>query len=194
MVADLLQDSRIASAEQIHGKESAIVREPIRRMKCVDGLMTDKEDLPLLVRVADCQSFVFFDPTVKAVGILHAGWRGLVAGAIPRFLEIWKHEWASDPHNIYVGAGPSLCQMCAEFTDPVRELPDSDPRFFDGRHADLRGIADAQLLKAGILRGHLERSNDCTQCRNDRYWSYRGGDRDAVKNGYENVLVCRVLK
>ncbi len=192
-VAKLCGSTSIASAAQNHGKESAVVYKPVRRREGVDGLMTDVPDLTLFVRVADCQSFVFYDPHVQAAGILHAGWRGLVAGAIPQFIDIFQSEWQSDPRNIFVGAGPSLCQKCSEFTDPLAELPGVDPRFFEGRFVDLRGIADQQLSDAGILHDHIERLPDCTKCRNDLYWSYRGGDRDAVKNGFENVLTCTLI-
>jgi YfiH family protein len=191
--AQVLGITEFASAQQVHGKKAVIVRNAIRRFPDADGLMTDAIDLTLLIRVADCQSFVFYAPKKHLIGVLHAGWRGVVGGAIPAFFEVLKNEWGIGGNDVLVGAGPSLCQRCAEFTDPVHELPGIDARFFDARCVDLRGIADQQLMDAGVQKDQMERSPDCTKCRNDLYWSYRGGDRDAVKNGYENVLSCTLL-
>lgn len=187
--ARILGVTNIASAQQAHGNVTVIVDAPVKRAEGADGIMTTTPHLTLLMRVADCQSFVAYDPTKNIAGALHAGWKGIVAGAIPAFLNTMK-EQGSNPADVCVYAGPSLCQRCAEFTDPMRELPGIDPQFFDGRCADLRGVADQQLMHAGVVRDHIERSPDCTKCRNDLYWSYRGGDREAVKEGYENLIVC----
>lgn len=191
--AGVLGVKSVVSAQQVHGNKTVIVRSPQQRVPDVDGLITDTTHLTLLLRVADCQSFVVYAPEKNVMGVLHAGWRGVVGGAIPAFFEQLKNEWGIDGADVFVGAGPSLCQRCAEFTDPVMELPGVDPRFFDGRCVDLRGIADRQLMDCGVLPEHIERSPDCTKCRSDLYWSYRGGDRDAVKNGFTNVLSCTLM-
>ena len=185
-----LRASRSASLEQTHGNTAIIAREAIARSEKGDGLMTDMPDLILSVRTADCQQFVVFDPKKHAFGVIHAGWKGLVRGIIPAFFEKFFEEWNSDARNLIVGAGPSLCKNCAEFTDPKQELIGIDKKFFDGRHADLRAIADDQLLSMGISFAHMERSPDCTKCNPDVYWTYRGGDKDAVNKRSVNYLAC----
>ncbi len=185
--------STLASAQQVHGNKTTIVRAPVTRTAGADGLATDTKNLTLSMRVADCQSFIVYEPKSNVVGLLHAGWKGLINKAIPEFFNTLHNEWNIDPADTFVGAGPSLCQTCAEFTDPVRELPGINPRFFNGRCADLRGYADQQLMDAGVERGRIERMEDCTKCKNNKYYSYRGGDRDAVIAGYENVLTCTLL-
>lgn len=179
-----------AFAEQVHGAHTSIVREAVRYAPGADGLLTDVPGLALCVRWADCQSFIVFAPERNVLGTLHAGWRGLNAGAIPRFFQVLKQEWNIDPAETFVAAGPSLCLKCAGFTDPVRELPNIPSAFIQGKHADLRGAADAQLLELGVPPDHLERHPDCTCCHAETYWTYRGGDRDTVKKGHTNLLAC----
>ena len=41
-----------------------------------DGLVTDEEDLPLIIFTADCGPILLHDPVRGAVGAVHAGWRG----------------------------------------------------------------------------------------------------------------------
>lgn len=191
--AHMLGVDSFASAEQTHSNHTAIVREPQRRVAGADGLITDASNLTLMIRIADCQALVLYDAKKNVVGNLHAGWRGVLCGAIPAFFEVLRKEWGSDPADIFVGAAPSLCKNCAQFRDPIEELPGIDPTFFEGRHVDLCGIADQQLADAGVLREHIERSPDCTKCRPDLYWSYREGNPEAVREGYRNVLACRIL-
>lgn len=192
-VAKALGVHSVASAEQTHSNKTTIVRAPIKRAPGADGLVTDVKNLTLLVRMADCQVFVVYDAAKNVAGVLHAGWRGVVCGAIPAFFEVLQNEWHSDPIDIFVYAGPSLCTQCAEFSDPAKELPGIDPRFFQGRHVDLRGIANQQLADAGVLKSQIERSPDCVKCKSDTYWSYREGKADVVESGYRNILACTLL-
>ncbi len=188
-----LGTSSFVSLNQIHGNNTEIVRSPSRREKVADGSLTDQPDLWLTIRVADCQSFVVYVPELELIGVLHAGWKGLVAGAIPAFFETMQREWKVDPSTILIGAGPSLCMECAEFTDPTKELPGIDPQFFIGRHAALQSIASDQMMKCGVQLKNKERHADCTKCHPDKYWTYRGGDGEAVIKGATNVL-CIKLK
>ena len=183
----------LASVQQVHGNKTIMVRAPVMRASGADGLLTDTKNLTLSIRVADCQSFVVYEPKSNVVGVLHAGWKGLINRAIPEFFKALHDEWNIDAGDTFVGAGPSLCQTCAEFTDPVLELPGINPQFINGRCVDLRAYADRQLMDAGVRHGRIERMQDCTKCKSNIYHSYRGGDRGAVKEGYENVLTC-ILK
>lgn len=189
-----LNEEGFVSLRQVHGNHTEILRSPSRREKNADGVITDQTGLTLTLRVADCQAFVIYAPNHHVIGLLHAGWKGLVNGAIPQFFETLKREWGIGGAEAIVGAGPSLCTGCAEFTDPVAELAGIDPRFFHGRNADLRGIADDQLMACGVRTENMERHPDCTKCKKDLYWTYRGGDREAVINGSTNVLTCMLKK
>lgn len=182
-----------ASVWQKHGNGIVIARAPTARTQQADGLATDAKNLWISIRAADCQQLVVYAPERHVAGVIHAGWKGLEAGVISAFFETMKNEWGISPRETYVGIGPSLCQKCAEFTDPVTELAGLDNRFFHGRHADLTGIADAQLDALGIPASQRERNPDCTKCRSDIYWSYRGGDKEKVLAGSTDVLACILL-
>lgn len=160
------------------------------RMIDADGSITDVPGLWLSIRAADCQQLIIYAPNRHVIGVIHAGWKGLKAGVIPSFFKKLKEEWGIDPSETFVAIGPSLCMKCAEFSDPLRELEGLDPQFFDGRHANLQGIADAQLETLGIPKSQRERHLDCTKCNNEMYWSYRGENRGKIIAGYCNVMAC----
>lgn len=189
-LSHVLKTNNIASLKQMHGKRIVSVTAPASRIEAADALITDTRGLWLTIRAADCQQLVVYAPSKNIAGVIHAGWKGLTVGIIPAFFKKFIDEWGVVPSDTFVGIGPSLCTQCAEFTDPIAELAGLDSSFFHGRNADLRGIADRQLEALGIPSSHRERSNDCTKCMSAKYWSYRGGDREKVQNGYSDVMAC----
>jgi copper oxidase (laccase) domain-containing protein len=188
--AAVLDADSFASVEQTHGNRTIVTHVPGSKQAPADGLITDTPGLTISVRWGDCQNFVVYAPERGVAGVLHAGWRGLVNGMIPEFFRVLQDEWGIDAGDTSVGAGPSLCMRCADFTDPTKELPADWAEFIDGRHVDLRAVADAQLQRAGVRGDRIERHADCTRCMPDTYWTWRGGHMEAMNKGMRNILAC----
>jgi len=188
MIGKKIGNKNIASLHQVHGALAVIVHEPTSRTLQADALATDQLGLSLTIRTADCQSVVLFDPIKNALCLMHAGWKGMRQKMLTSAVKTMQEEWKTNPADLIVGAGPSLCTSCAEFTDPTKEAPELSA-FFHNRCIDLRASADAELVSLGILKSHIDRSPDCTRCHPEHYWTYRGGDREAVENGWCNVMV-----
>ncbi len=191
-IAKAIRSEDLVSLKQVHGNRIIIADKPMRRSEEADGVITSRSSLWLTIRAADCQQLVVYAPQKNVIGVIHAGWKGLKAGTILEFFNALMHEYDINASETFVGIGPSLCEKCAEFTDPVSELDGLNPRFFSGRHADLQGIADEQLDHIGVPRHQRERNPDCTKCMHEKYWSYRGGDNEKVAAGWCNVLSCMV--
>ncbi|TSC58867.1 MAG: hypothetical protein Greene041619_245 [Candidatus Peregrinibacteria bacterium Greene0416_19] len=192
-IARALAVPTVASLRQVHGNRVVRVSEPTSRTVEADGMIMDARGLTLAIRAADCQNFVIYAPKKNVGGVLHAGWRCLNAGTIAAFYELLQKEWGIQPQDTYVGAGPSLGKECAEFSDPRRELPSAPPDLIDGRYADLIETSERQFDVLGVPRTQRERINACTTCHPETYWTYRGGDREKVLDGWTNVLACRLL-
>jgi copper oxidase (laccase) domain-containing protein len=186
----------VAAVNQTHGAGVAIVRDAIARTIDADALVTEIPGLTLTVRWGDCQNFVVYAPATARhpaiAGLIHAGWKGCVAGVIPAFFDTLRREWGVDPAEVRVGAGPSLCLACCDFTDPATELPASWAPHVRERCVNLRAVADDQFLAAGVPLSHLERHADCTRCMPDRYWTWRGGHKEQMQAKLRNVLACRI--
>jgi YfiH family protein len=187
-VRSAMNGSGVAALHQMHGSRAVVAREGIARTVDADALATDVPGLVLTIRTADCQPILVYAPEHAITGLIHAGWKGLLAGVIPSFFDLLWEEWQIRPEDTVVAVGPSLCQSCTPFTDPIKELPGIDRRFFNGTLVDLRGIAEDQLWKLGVREERFQRHPDCTRCDNRTYWSYRGTDREAVKKGKVNFL------
>jgi YfiH family protein len=166
----------LVSCRQIHGNRVALIDEKPQRDMEVDGfdaLISDRPGIGLMIQHADCQAILLSDPVKKAVGIIHAGWRGSVADIIGKTVEAMSAAFASDPAELRAAIGPSLGPCCAEFVNYQQELPVGFHRFqVRPNYFDFWEISRVQLRQAGILRNHIVAAGECTVCSSD-YFSYR---------------------
>ncbi|NOR81938.1 MAG: hypothetical protein GQ526_00410, partial [Ardenticatenales bacterium] len=74
--------NRAIRALQVHGARVAAVNSDDLAVvqPATDGLLTATPGLPLVMAFADCTPILLHDPVRRAVGMVHAGWRGTVAG------------------------------------------------------------------------------------------------------------------
>ncbi len=140
----------------------------------VDALITASPGSGLLITAADCLQVLLFDPDTPAVGLAHAGWRGLVAGVLTATVDAMTRRIGSRPEALLAGIGPGLGPCCARFSDPARELPARFGPYIHDRHVDLWSAARDQLLESGLLAQHVEHHALCTVCHRDRFFSHRG--------------------
>ena len=152
----------------------------------VDGFVTNVSGIPLMVRFADCQGVFLFDPVKLVIGAVHSGWRGNVKNIIGKAVSIMVSEYECSPDDVLAAVSPSLGPCCAEFTDPVSELPEQMHKYINGRNVDLWACAYDQLCDAGILDEHIEIARECTKCNNAKYFSYRGGNK---KSGHMGGII-----
>jgi len=190
--ARLTEAKKLVGLQQEHGNRAVVVREISSRILKADALATDVKNLTLSVRFADCQNAVLLAPKHRVVCLVHAGWRGVRSRIMTSAYALLRDEWNIRPEDTLVGLGPALCINCAEFTDPLSEAPELRA-FTHGRCIDLRGALDEELADIGLPTSQIERLPDCTRCRPEIYFTYRGGDKELVKNGFVNGMSVRLV-
>ncbi len=167
--------------EQVHGDVILkLDRRPEGRPKA-DGSMTNVPGLELVVRTADCQAGLFYDPVRRAVAAIHSGWRGSALNIVGKAVAQMHRVYGSQPRDIQVTIGPSLGPCCATFTDPFTELPAFMHAFVRGKNVDLWALSRRQLADAGVRPEHLELRELCTRCHPERFFSHRRGDSGRMK-------------
>ncbi|MDR2386104.1 MAG: polyphenol oxidase family protein [Deltaproteobacteria bacterium] len=130
----------------------------------------------LMIKVADCQALILYDPSSSVLALVHSGWRGSVQNVIGRTVKTMARTFKLEPKNFLACCGPSLGPCHAEFINYERELPKSFWEFKDQKnHFDFTAISRRQLLSAGLKDEHIEFSGLCTRCSED-FYSYRRGD------------------
>ena len=146
-----------------------------------DGLWTDEPGLPVAALAADCVPIALArtNGDAAAVGVLHAGWRGLLAGIVANGLE------ALGGSGVAAAVGPAIGPCCYEVGDDVADL--FRARFgagvLRGRNLDLWTSAELALREAGVA--DVERFDLCTACRPDLFFSHR---RTGKPRGVQGVV------
>ncbi len=178
----------LVSSKQCHG---AVVEEVPLSQEVCDGLITDQKGYGLVIKHADCQSAIFYDPIQKVVANVHAGWRGNVQAIYTKAIGKFYKRYGSKPENLLVSISPSLGPCCAEFINYKRELPppfwafQPKPTYFD-----LWEIARQELLSCNILPHHIQIASICTFCNKEDFFSYRR-DKVTGRNATVVALKCR---
>lgn len=173
-----------AFAHQTHSDRVLVVRPsdgyqpqgPGQVRENYDALVAPEPGVSLLVKVADCQAIIFYDPVTRAVALTHSGWRGsvqnIIGATVARMVDL-----GVDPANLKAAISPSLGPCCAEFINYKQELPESFQAFMTkNNHFDFWAISRRQLLEAGVAENHIEVAGICTKCSSD-FFSYRRGDQ-----------------
>ncbi|MCB2202759.1 peptidoglycan editing factor PgeF [bacterium] len=109
---------------QVHGTHVICTDEP-REMNTLhtkaDGILTDKADVTLFMRFADCVPILLCDPVQRVIGIAHAGWQGTAKQIARVTVERMAECYGSKPGDILAGIGPSICKDCYAVGAEVRE-------------------------------------------------------------------------
>jgi hypothetical protein len=158
-----------------------------------DAVITREPGLALLVQSADCPLVLLADASRGALGVVHAGWRGTVAGIARAAVEAMRDRLGCDPASLRAGVSPSIGACCyAVGPDLVARLEADRPeglarlaRRGDGWTLDLAGMLEDQLASAGVRRDRIEVARLCTRCHGDRFYSFR---RDGAGTGRFGLL------
>lgn len=176
--AESLGFASIAHARQVHGRAILLheeVPEGLSLGPDADGHLTLRPNVLMAVTVADCVPVFLVDPYRKAGGILHAGWRGVVAGMLEAGITGMVEKLGSRPDDLFLHLGPSICGDCYEVGPEVhaalgRSVPGGP------EPVDLRSVLVDRALRAGLNPPQITRSAHCTLCGGSPFFSHRGGD------------------
>jgi Uncharacterized conserved protein len=142
------------TAQQVHGKEIAVVDTPLAEDKCFagcDGLITNQRGICLGIYVADCCAVYLVDPVRRAIGLVHSGKKGTELGVVPNAIKAMTTQFGSAPGNLLVQLSPCI-------RPPHYEI-------------DFAAEIVRQCRDLGAQSVHD--SGVCTACDLNRYYSYR---------------------
>lgn len=144
-----------------------------------DAAVTREHGVVCTVMTADCLPVLFADRQGRAVGVAHAGWRGLSLGVLETTIEALGNL-GSAPGDLVGWLGPAIGPARFEVGADVRDrFCDVDramhvhfvPHVPGKWLADLYGIARARLSRSGVLR--VSGGDFCTHTDAARFFSYR---------------------
>jgi len=86
-----------------------------------DGLVTNTPGLLLAVLTADCLPVILVDTKRRAVGVLHAGWRGTAKRIVEKGVGEMRHWFGTLPRDIKAAIGPGIHGCCYQVGPEVRQ-------------------------------------------------------------------------
>jgi len=178
---------RLVFASQVHGStiqrvgEGDLNYDLYTVMRECDGLTTTAKEMAIVVQVADCVPILFYDGSQQVIGALHAGWRGVVQGILPKAVSELQESDGFDIHQFQVFIGPSIGPCCYEVKGEVIEavkksIPSADSclKQRDGRiFLDLKAALLNQLRQLQVPIANIVTAPECTCCYPQRFFSYR---------------------
>ena len=171
----------LCHVHQVHG--AAVVRaergRPFDTSVKADVLVGSDPQRVLSVRVADCVPVLLALEGGRTVAAVHAGWRGVISGAVPAALA--AAGGAAVPATAVAAIGPCIGgdafevgpEVVAEF---VRAFGDDAPivrRVGDRGHVDLRQAVRLQLVAAGMSPDRIDTTDRCTHRDAGEFFSHR---------------------
>jgi hypothetical protein len=158
---------------QAHTANVHVVEGPHTSNEACDGLITKEKHQALMIKHADCQAAIFYDPMQNILANVHSGWRGNVQNIYGVTIEAMK-KMGSNPANILVCISPSLGPEQSEFVNFKTEFPPHFHEFqWKKNYFNLWEISRMQLKASGILPSHIECAEICTYENKADYFSYR---------------------
>jgi polyphenol oxidase len=185
--------SAIRLIRQVHRADVAVARKRDSEWSPseADVIVSDDPTLVVAVRTADCAPILLADRRRRAVGAVHAGWRGTVQSAARAGVSAMTREFGSDPDDLIAAIGPCLGVCCGEVGEEVVEAfraaghgEEEIDRWFSigpgGRfHLHLARANRDQLVNAGVRADNIHVADLCTRSYPDVFHSYRAAGANA---------------
>ena len=169
---------------QVHGAEvvyAGAPRPPEVEHRRADIILTDRPEVTLFMRFADCVPVLLVDPVQHAIGLAHAGWQGTVKGVAGEAVRAMQAKFGSRPVDLLAGIGPAICERhYAVGPDVVQKVEQAFGaaaagllhRGGESVHFDLWAANDLALRSAGVRQ--IEVAGECTACHPEDWYSHRG--------------------
>lgn len=202
-----LETRNLVLSDQVHDTKVKLVTKAdcqgdnLRDKKLVgiDGLISNEKEVLLCTSYADCVPLYFVDPEHEAIGLSHSGWRGTVGKMAAKTLTAMEKAFATNPKQVYVVIGPSICQACYEVSQDVADafanfvdsnriawLQAEDSACIQNEIKEVlqeKGQGKYQLdlwhanqlicMEAGVPRAQIAVSGVCTCCNHHLLYSHR---------------------
>ena len=149
-----------------------------------DGLITNKKNIVLSTKNADCILLAFYDPIKKVIANVHSGWRGTLQRISVKTVEKMQKEFECNPKDIICCMSPSIGKDHFEvdeevyrmFYEEFKEFSNLDNSFEQkGQkwYIDTIMINREILKQQGLKQENIVDSGICSVCNKEIIHSYR---------------------
>jgi len=173
---------------QIHSNKIHFIKKtfPFKKKKG-DGLITNKKRIAIGILTADCAPILIFDPKLKIVSAIHAGWKGAYKGIVVKAINALKNK-GSKIENLQIVIGPCISvnnyEVKEDFKKKFEKQSLKNKVFFKTKrnkiYFNLAKYISSQIKKLGVK--NLELIDKDTFESKNNFFSYR---RSIYKKEYD---------
>ena len=169
------QNKPIQYMDQVHKHYVQAISSVSPPLKTTDALISTSDEIILSAVSADCLPITISKQDGSAFAIIHAGWKGLIAGVIQSCIS----SFIKDEVDLSAWIGPSISskhyEVDKEFYDAFLSSDEASLSNFNKIRSDkwlfsLQGEAHRILKKYDV---EVQDSNQCTFENQDLFYSYR---------------------
>lgn len=189
---------KITTMTQVHGERIVDVTDGrLKDAGEADAMATDTKGVFLGVLTADCAPILFSARDGSVVAVVHAGWRGTLAGIAPNMVRHLQSRYGVEAEAIEAALGPTIGGCCYEIgADVSVPLAQKWGSLAEGALAvrgereflDVRELNRRQLEDAGVPAEKIFSIGPCTSCAAVDFFSYR---RDRTETGRQLSFIGR---
>lgn len=165
------------------------------KFEFVDGFITNKKNIPLVTKYADCTPIILYDKIKKVIGNVHSGWRGTLQRISAKAVKLMIEKYNCNPADIIVCIGPCIkqChfQVEEDFIENFKQEFGNVEKYYktgeiiEGKqkyYFDTTSLIIDYLTEIGINRENIFDSNICSVCNVAKMSSYRAEKEKADRN------------
>ena len=165
--------------EQIHSNIVNILDDNYQNKTKGDALITNKKNIPLVIKTADCIPILLYDKKNKVIALIHSGWKGTLNNIVIDTLNIMKDKYNSQKEDISAYLYPAIrkCHFEVEidvynqFKNKINNIEKYTQKKDIKYYIDLEQLVIDNLKQNNIT--NIYDSKICTYCNHDKYHSYR---------------------
>lgn len=185
--------NRIVRPHQVHSSKVVKIesdfsfrdaKEPGWDFEGVDGTVTNVPGITLFGFSADCNLISIVDPVNKAIGLCHAGWRGMAGKISKATIDLMTESYGTKPEDVIASIAPSICPDCFEVEFDMIEqaragFSEEQYDLIYYKKNDVKyqfNLWEANrlvLLEAGVREENISLPNLCTKCNPKLLFSHR---------------------
>ncbi|MGL5989071.1 peptidoglycan editing factor PgeF [Cetobacterium sp.] len=187
-----ISQKKIYSGFQTHSSNITIIKKDTSQyLEDTDGFLTDRDDVVIFTKYADCLPIYFYDKINKAYGCVHSGWMGSFKKIGENAIKILETNFHSKLENIIVvfGIGISIqnYEVSQEFYEKFKKefsenllkdvfVKKEKKYYFDNQKFNYNLMINCGIKKENIISNTL-----CTFDGN--FHSYRREKESSGRNG-----------
>lgn len=188
--------NEIVRPHQSHTDRVEKVDDADKKYVDVDGFLTNKNKINLMLSYADCTPILLYDPVKRVIGNIHSGWKGTVQKIGQKAVLKMIEEYNSKPEDIIACFGPCIKQCHFEVKEDVKSIFENTFTYLNNNddiikksnkeagkfYIDTTLINRLLLKEVGLEENNIVDSEICTVCNSKYLHSYRVDKDESGRN------------